>query len=261
VNEVADRLSPASGLLPALDNGRAGLRAASLAAIVARLVAQAQLERQPTATVFAERARRTARAILAAHGVTVHVYGSPPRGPAILAANHLSYLDPLVVSSVAPCLSIAKGETSDWPLIGRGLQALGVLFVRRGDATSGALVLRRALRALRAGAVVLNFPEGTTSDGREVSEFRRGCFGLAARAGVPVVPMRIVYDDARVAWYGGQTFLPHYWRLAGVPRVVARVFFGGPLPVPAEERGSTLDRASQLAGRARTAVAALGASP
>jgi 1-acyl-sn-glycerol-3-phosphate acyltransferase len=260
MSDVAEPLSPASGL-PVLERARAALRAGSLAAIVARLVLEARADHLPTAAVFAPRAQRTAQAILGVHGVTVRVYGSPPAGPALLAANHVSYLDPLVVSSVAPCISIAKGETSEWPLIGRGLQALGVIFVRRGDAFSGAVVLRRALRALRTGAVVLNFPEGTTSDGRDVSEFRHGCFGLAALAGVPVVPTRIVYDDARVAWYGGQTFMPHYWRLAGVPRLVARVFFGSPLGAERSARPlAPRDVAADLALRARAAVASLGAS-
>jgi 1-acyl-sn-glycerol-3-phosphate acyltransferase len=255
MSEVAEPFSPARGDLPPLDGARASVRACALAAIVTRLVLLARAEEAPTAAVFASRAQRTARAILAAHGVTVHVSGSPPHVPAILAANHLSYLDPLVVSSVAPCISIAKGETSEWPLIGRGLQALGVLFVRRGDSYSGAVVLRRALRALHGGAVVLNFPEGTTSDGREVSAFRRGCFGLAALAGVPVVPTRIVYEDARVPWYGGQTFLPHYWRLAGASRVIARVFFGSPLSPSAADWPGT---ATSLAERARRAVDTLG---
>jgi 1-acyl-sn-glycerol-3-phosphate acyltransferase len=239
------------------DSLRAGLRACGLAAIVARLVVVARTERAPSPVAFAERARRTARAILAVHGVDVRASGRPPTGPTIVVANHVSYLDPLVVSSVLPCISIAKGETAEWPLIGKGLCALGVVFVRRGDARSGAVALRRAWRALRGGAPVLNFPEGTTSDGRDVGSFRRGCFGLARLAGVPVVPARIRYEDERVPWYGGQTFLPHYWRVAGAPRVVARVSFGEALAAP--EVGTVGDRDEEFAHRARAAVAALGA--
>jgi 1-acyl-sn-glycerol-3-phosphate acyltransferase len=170
-------------------------------------------------------------------------------------------MDPLVVSAAAPCVSIAKGETADWPLIGRGLRALGVLFVRRGDAHSGAVTLRRALRALRRGAAVLNFPEGTTSDGRHVGDFRRGIFGLATLAGVPVVPTRIVYSNESAHWYGGQSFLPHYWKLAGVPRLIARVFFGDELAAPHRDAraGARSDGASQMALRARAAVESLGA--
>jgi 1-acyl-sn-glycerol-3-phosphate acyltransferase len=256
VANAAEPIAAAVGAPPE-ERIRAAVRAFGLAAIVARLVVVARAVGAPSPGAFAERAQRTARAILALHGVDVRTSGCPPAGPVILVANHVSYLDPLVVSSVVPCISIAKGETAQWPLIGRGLQALGVVFVRRGDAHNGAVALRRAWRALRAGAPVLNFPEGTTSDGRDVGSFRRGCFGLARLAGVPVVPTRIVYEDERVPWYGGQTFMPHYWRVARVPSVVARVCFGEALS--AREVAAAVDRDEAFACLARAAVAALGA--
>ena len=116
---------------------------------------------------------------------------------------------------------------------------------------SGAVAIRGAWRALAGGATVLNFPEGTTTDGRGVGPFRRGIFGLALLANAAIVPARVSYDDDRVPWFGGQTFAPHYWRLSGVSRVGARVRFGDPIaPGPH-------DRAEDLAQRAREAVAAL----
>jgi 1-acyl-sn-glycerol-3-phosphate acyltransferase len=226
-------------------------KALGLAGEVTRLVVEAELEAPPTAVGLARRAMRTARTILHVHGVDVRGVGREPRGACVLAVNHLSYLDPLVACAILPCIAIAKGETRGWPLIGRGLAALGVVFVQRGDPYSGAIALRRAWRALGAGATVLNFPEGTTSDGRTVGPFKRGMFGLARLAGVPIVPARVAYDDDRVPWFGGQTFAPHYWRLAGVSRVGAVLRFGDPLwPSAAED-------AESLARRARAAVAEL----
>jgi 1-acyl-sn-glycerol-3-phosphate acyltransferase len=226
-------------------------RAIGLVGTVTRLVVEAEMEREVTAVHLARRAMRTARTILHVHGVDVLPDRPPPNGACLVVANHVSYIDPLVVSAVAPCVAIAKGETRGWPLIGRGLKALGVIFVQRGDPYSGATALRQAWRALHAGATVLNFPEGTTTDGREVGPFQRGIFGLAILAGVPVVPARVTYGDDRVPWIGGQTFAPHYWRLAGVSRLEARVAFGEPM----RPRGSEL--AEELAQRARVAVAEL----
>ncbi len=254
MSDVAESVSPAGGTHAGV-RARAFVRALGLVSSVGRLILDARTDASPSALVFAPRAQRTARRILSAHGVEVRTAGRAPEVPAILVANHVSYLDPLVVSSVAPCVSIAKGETAGWPLIGRGLRALGVLFVRRGDAHSGAVALRRALRALRSGAAVLNFPEGTTCDGREVGPFCRGCFGLAPLARVPLVPTSIVYDDERVPWYGGTAFLPHYWKLAGARSVVARVSFGEPLS--ADEVADAEDVATELSLRARSAVAAM----
>jgi 1-acyl-sn-glycerol-3-phosphate acyltransferase len=240
--------APALRLPPGV---RVAWRACGLTAIIGRLVVEARTNPGTAPAGFAARAQRTARAILDVHGVDVRAAGTRPDVPAILVANHLSYLDPLVVGSVAPCVSIAKGETTQWPLIGPGLRALGVIFVKRGNPHDGATVLRSAWRALQGGASVLNFPEGTTFDGRELGPFRRGIFGLARLAGAPILPVRISYDDDRVPWYGGQTFVPHYRRLARVPRVVARVTFGEPI------RPDPSDDAADLAGRARALIGSL----
>jgi 1-acyl-sn-glycerol-3-phosphate acyltransferase len=123
--------------------------------------------------------------------------------------------------------------------------------VKRGDARSGALVLRGALRALRRGTAVLNFPEGTTSDGASVGPFRPGVFGLARLAGVPVVPARIMYDDTRVHWFGGTAFAPHYARLGRIPALTATIDFGRPIPVGPE------DDPAAVASVARDVVASL----
>jgi 1-acyl-sn-glycerol-3-phosphate acyltransferase len=95
---------------------------------------------------------------------------------------------------------------------------------------------------------VLNFPEGTTSDGERVLPFRRGIFGLARHACVPVVPVALRFDDPELAWFGDALFLPHYARLLGRPETVVRVRFGGPLTP--ERYGSATD----LADEARSAV-------
>jgi 1-acyl-sn-glycerol-3-phosphate acyltransferase len=248
---MADVVSPLATRSQLAPSARAIFRALGLAAATTRILVEDQVDARATATTFADRAQRTARAILSVHGCEVRCAGPKPTRPSILVANHLGYLDPLVVASVLPCIAIAKGETRKWLLIGAGLKGLGVVFFKRGDGHSGAVVLRRVWRALEQGAMVLNFPEGTTSDGSAVSSFRRGIFGLKKLAGVDVVPVRLAYDDDRVPWYGGATFMPHYWKLAGVPKVVARVRFGDPLQVHPS------DNAADLARRARDAVSAL----
>jgi 1-acyl-sn-glycerol-3-phosphate acyltransferase len=139
-----------------------------------------------------------------------------------------SYLDPIALLPVIPALPICKGEVGDWPLIGPGAHATGVLLVDRGCSWSGARVLRRAIAALRAGASVLNFPEGTTTAGDRVLPFRRGIFGAARLARVPILPVALEYGDADLAWTGDQTFIPHYLRTAGKERIPVRVTVGAP---------------------------------
>jgi len=93
----------------------------------------------------------------------------------------------------------------------------------------------------------------TTSDGRDVGPFLRGAFGLACIAGAPIVPARIGYDSDLAPWFGGRTFLPHYARLARVPRLRAGVCFGDPIEV------RPTDDPLAVAARAREVIAGLRA--
>lgn len=165
----------------------------------------------------------------AMHGIEVRLRGAVPRGPAILVANHISYLDPLAIMSVVPTLAIAKHEVASWPVLGELARGLDLLLVDRADPHSGARVLLRARTLLDRGASILVFPEGTTTNGGDVLPFKRGMFGLACRFGLPVVPIALDYLDDRVAWVGDASFLPHYLKTSGHPLVGARLEFGEPM--------------------------------
>jgi len=213
---------------------RAGRRVAGLG--VATVETAGRLRALAPAASASEGARERARVlrdasrrVLELHGVEVEAEGPLPLGAALLASNHLSWLDPLVVASLVPCAPVSKVDVSRWPVIGAIARDLGVVFVSRGDASSGGRALHAAAGVLAHGVPVLNFPEGTTSLGATVLPFRPGSFGLALRAGVPVVPVAIAYDPPTVAWVGDATFVPHYLTLASRRRARARVRFGAPL--------------------------------
>jgi lyso-ornithine lipid O-acyltransferase len=195
-----------------------------------------------------ERLQRVAHELCRVHGFDIRLEGVLPSRPAILIANHVSYVDAPVLASLAPCTVVAKGEIRRWPILGAGAAALGVLFVERGDAHSGALALRQSLRALAAGVSVLGFPEGTTTEGDDVLPFRRGLFGLARIAGVPVVPIAIHYSSPSMRWFGDTWFLPHYLRTAMQPSSLVHVRVGRAI------QPATFDSAEDLAHRARSAV-------
>jgi len=191
---------------------------------------------------------RLSGALCSENGVRIAVTGPIPRGPVVLVANHVGYLDPLVLASIVPCLPVAKRELARWPLFGPVGQAHGVLFVARGNAASGASVLRAGRRALAASVSVLNFPEGTTTCGQGVLPFRRGIFGLARIAGVPVVPAALSFDDDTLAWTGDDLLLPHLVRTLSRREFTIRVRFG--CAMTARRYGSAAD----LAHEAQTVV-------
>ncbi|MBK6683381.1 MAG: 1-acyl-sn-glycerol-3-phosphate acyltransferase [Deltaproteobacteria bacterium] len=189
-----------------------------------------------------------AQKLLSLHRVALEVRGPRPSGPAVIVANHLGYLDPMLIRSVLPVVSIAKAELSRWPYLGRFLAGPEVIFVDRSKPHSGALALRRATRALEAGRSVVNFPEGTTTTGDRILAFRRGIFGVARSLGIPVVPVSIELPR-EVSWVGAQGFLPHYLNFAGRAETVARLQFSEALDPDGEP--------DQLAERARQVIAAM----
>jgi 1-acyl-sn-glycerol-3-phosphate acyltransferase len=228
---------------------RAARRAAGGSWAISRALWQARANPPQGARARALAVADVFERLLRVHDVRVVVEGRLPNAPSILCANHLSYLDPVVITPYAPALPISKGEVARWPLLGATGLSLGVLFVDRSDPFSGATVLRRALRALEDGANVLNFPEGTTTDGSHTLPFKRGIFGVALELGAPVVPVGIRYESTDVCWTGNAPFVPHYVRTAGRVGVTAYVNFGAailPRPTHTPESLALLTRGRVL---------------
>jgi 1-acyl-sn-glycerol-3-phosphate acyltransferase len=212
------------------------------------------LPKDPAASrrVRARSLMTTCDRLLQIHGVRADVRGRLPEGPLVIVANHVSYLDPILLARLHPSAPIAKAELASWPLLGGAIEGLGAIFVQRTSMESRARALRGALTALCSGASVINFPEGSTSSGDEVGPFHRGIFGIAIRAGVPIVPVRIDYSDPRIAWTGDATFLPHYLSVLRMPSIEARIRIGDSIaaaPTRAPE---------ELAEHARSVIKGLG---
>ncbi len=118
----------------------------------------------------------------------------PARGPALVACNHASYLDPIanayaVVKAGRRPRFLAKDDLFDIPIVGRALVGAGQIPVSRGRAARSPLA--RAERALAAGEVVVVYPEGTVTtrpDGLPMAG-KTGTVRLALTLGVPITPM------------------------------------------------------------------------
>jgi 1-acyl-sn-glycerol-3-phosphate acyltransferase len=193
----------------------------------------------------AERLASLARAVASVHGIDLWVGGRVPVGPVVLAANHVSYLDPVAVCCAVPCVPVSKAEVAGWPLVGAVARKLGVIFHQRASTEDALRVMRDARKALEQGLAVLNFPEGTTTRGDEVLPFRPGMFSVARACGAPVVPVALAYEPAHLAWVGDDTFLPHYLRMAGERRIVIRMRFGEPMDARAFAGAAALAQAAR----------------
>jgi 1-acyl-sn-glycerol-3-phosphate acyltransferase len=170
--------------------------------------------------------QRIAQEVLEVHGICVEVAGELPAQPTLVVSNHVSWLDPFVIMAHVPCLPVAKNEVSRWPVVGRIAQESGVHFVCRESTFSKARVVRGVAETLSSGTSVLNFPEGTTTDGTALLPFRPGAFRAARSAGVPVAPVAISYLCDGMAWTGDASFLPHYLGLLARDSCPVRLQFG-----------------------------------
>ncbi|MEV4131575.1 lysophospholipid acyltransferase family protein [Dactylosporangium sp. NPDC049742] len=137
--------------------------------------------------------RRLARAVLAGLGISHRAVGRVPQSGALLVANHVSWLDVVVILAHAPAKLLAKREVRQWPLIGRLAAALGTVFVDRSRPKTLPATVGRISTELAAGGVVAVFPEGTTWCGRMGGTFRPAMFQAAVDAAAPVVPVRLTF--------------------------------------------------------------------
>jgi lyso-ornithine lipid O-acyltransferase len=153
----------------------------------------------------------------------------PSRG--LLVANHLGYLDILVLSAMHPCVFVSKQEVRSWPLFGLMAKLSGTVFVDRARSSAAHGANAEMSNALSQGAVVVLFPEGTSSDGSRVLPFRPALFGAATKAGANVVSAHISYDVSDgaaandVCYWGEMSFFPHLLRLLSRHQIRARVRF------------------------------------
>ena len=122
------------------------------------------------------------------------VHGAPPAaGPYLLASNHVSWLDIFVINAATPTRFVAKSEVRAWPLVGWLCVKAETLFIERNRPRDLARLDALVGAALREGAGMGVFLEGTTTDGREVLPFRGSLLRPALASAAPVYPVAIRY--------------------------------------------------------------------
>ncbi|MFC4589072.1 lysophospholipid acyltransferase family protein [Sphaerisporangium corydalis] len=163
-----------------------------------------------------------ARAFLRVLGVRLAVRpGEPHAGGALLVANHISWLDPLVVAATVPCRAVAKAEIARWPVIRSLVAGGGTIFIDRDRLSTLPATVRVVAGALRDGRSVVAFPEGTTWCGRGMGPFRPAMFQAAIDSGAPVRPIGLRFCDREGRLATGPAFVGDDTLLASLLRVVA----------------------------------------
>ena len=172
--------------------------------------------------------------MLAHLGITLVVKGQRVvAGPALLVANHISWLDITSLHAVLFCRFVSKADIKKWPIIGTLATGVGTLFIARESRRDAMRVVQHMADRLRAGDVISVFPEGTTSDGRSLLPFHANLIQAAISADVPVQPVALQFIARATGqislapcYAGDDTLWDSLWRTLCTPGIAVVITFG-----------------------------------
>ncbi len=185
-----------------------------------------------------------AKGVAAIVGMRVRREGCPPSPPFVLVSNHLSYMDIILLATQVNAFFVSKMEVAHWPVLGFLARSVNTIFVDRENRWDVPRVIEEMERVLREGHGVVFFPEGTSSDGKDVLRFKSALFDAPIRMGYPVHAVAIGYQEAKgyppastsICWWGDMTFPDHLYRLLQMPWFEATATFGEGVQVREDRR-------------------------
>lgn len=171
----------------------------------------------------------------------------------LVVANHLSYLDIFILSSILPSLYITSVEVEKTFFLGLMSKLGGSLFVERRSKTKLLQEIDRIASVLKLGFTVTLFPEGTSSNGEKVLPFKGALFTTAEKAQIPVQPVCIKYQSINgmpvtadnrdfIYYYGDLLFFPHLVKLFFVRNIDVTVTFLEKISLEGRERKEIVDK-------------------
>ncbi|MGC3986778.1 MAG: lysophospholipid acyltransferase family protein [Pseudorhodoferax sp.] len=206
----------------------AGHGAAGLWTIRTRFAGWSPRQREQAVQAWAAR-------VLELTGIRLQVGGAPMAGgPVLLVANHISWLDIVVMHAAGYCRFVSKADVAHWPLIGSLATGAGTLYIERASRRDAMRVVHHMRDRLVAGDVVAIFPEGTTGDGRALLPFHANLVQAAISAEAPVQPLALRFADGTGAtsfapsFVGDETLVGSIWRTLAAEGLVAQVRYGPP---------------------------------
>jgi 1-acyl-sn-glycerol-3-phosphate acyltransferase len=129
-----------------------------------------------------------------------------PEAHALVAANHVSWLDIFVINSVAPSHFVAKAEIRTWPAVGWLAAKAGTIFIARGSRRDLRQTFQGIVDELRQGQRVAFFPEGTTAAQGTLLPFHANLFEACIDAEVALQPLALAYLDEGGQAHAGVDF-------------------------------------------------------
>jgi 1-acyl-sn-glycerol-3-phosphate acyltransferase len=215
---------------------------------------------------------RTLRTII---GIRVHEVGQrSTERPLLILSNHVSWLDIIVITSVAPVVFVAKHEVANWPFFGWLAQLQRTIFIERERRHKTGDAAREMAKRLTRGDNVVLFAEGTSSDGNRILPFRSALVGSvhhalggsAHHASIAVQPLSLAYIGIggvptgralrnKIAWYGDADLVSHIFGVLRTGAIDVTVSWGKPVSYDISADRKQIARDAETTVRRMTAAA------
>ena len=180
---------------------------------------------------------RKSKVLLGGLGIQVTVEGKENFRPGqnyLIVANHLSYLDPILMASIQPMAFVTSVEMRETFFLGTLTDLGGCLYVERRSKENMHREIGSLTDALAQGFNVVVFPEATSTNGSSVRPFKKPLFMAAVNAGRNVLPVVLQYEQIDgqkvtiqnrddLCWYGDMDFGAHFVKLLGHKKIRIRV--------------------------------------
>jgi 1-acyl-sn-glycerol-3-phosphate acyltransferase len=221
------------------------------------------------------------RILCALIGIRVREIGKRSAdSPLLILANHASWLDILVITSLTPAVFVAKKEVAGWPVFGWLAKLQRTVFIDRERRHRTGAATQEIAERLNGGDAVVLFAEGTSSDGNRILPFRSALIGAVHHVigssthhdSVTVQPLSLAYVNlnglplgrafrSRVAWYGDADLIPHLIGVCSAGAVDVTVSWGEPKSYDMSADRKAIARVAEQAVRTMTARARSMARP
>ena len=161
-------------------------------------------------------------------GFEVEIEGKVHDIPAMYVSNHRSFSDPLIICRWLRAFVVAKAEVANYPIINKGAELTGVLYVKREEKDSRKNVRKMIIDTIRSGYNILIFPEGTVGTKEKTLDFKKGAFAAVLEEDIPIIPVAIEYKSPKDLWLVNN-FVQQFIIMFSKPKTYVRLRIGTPL--------------------------------
>lgn len=159
--------------------------------------------------------------------LTVHPENARYQG-GLVVSNHMGYVDIFVHSAACGLRFCPKSDVRSWPVLGWYAGLTFPIWIDRRSRLKSKDALAEFRATLAHNVPLIVYPEGTSTDGKQVLPFKTSSFEVAAAGGFPIQPLVTIYrvpeGEASPCWYTDIGIIPHLWQLVGISQIQCDIY-------------------------------------